>query len=241
MASTSLPFVNDVPFKCFSGSAIKLVALSAMVLDHIAFAFIPDSKLSYHVSRSIGRIAYPVFALLLAEGFAHTRNRLRYFLSVLICAVLSEIPWSMVFPAGHNVFFTLAASIAAMTAFDRLQECKPLAFISVCAFALLAEASGCDYGYGGVFIAVIFYILRFRTIYPWATTVHYRSHYPEQGLLQMMFVFPLLLEYGLPGALYASGIVLLYDGRRGFIKSNMTKYAVYLFYPMHLTLIALWL
>ena len=64
-----------------SGSALKVIAVLSMVVDHSAYYLLEDGTLLYETMRCIGRIAFPVFAFLIAEGFRHTRNRRRYFCS----------------------------------------------------------------------------------------------------------------------------------------------------------------
>lgn len=62
-----------------SGSALKVIAIISMVIDHCAYYLMEHDTLLYEVMRCFGRIAFPVFAFLVAEGFRHTRNRMRYF------------------------------------------------------------------------------------------------------------------------------------------------------------------
>ena len=76
-----------------SGSALKVIAMISMVIDHVALYLMEQGTLLYETMRCIGRIAFPVFAFLIAEGFIHTRNRYRYFFTLLGFAVISEIPW----------------------------------------------------------------------------------------------------------------------------------------------------
>ena len=75
-----------------SGSALKVIALVSMVTDHDAYYLMEHGTLLYEVMRCFGRIAFPVFAFLIAEGFRHTRNRMKYFLQLLGFAVVSEVP-----------------------------------------------------------------------------------------------------------------------------------------------------
>lgn len=71
---------------------MKVIAMVSMVTDHIALYFLKDDTFLYGVMRCVGRIAFPVFAFLIAEGFTHTRNRMRYFLTLLGFAAVSELP-----------------------------------------------------------------------------------------------------------------------------------------------------
>ena len=116
-----------------SGSALKIIAVLSMVIDHCAYFFIEHGTPLYGVMRCFGRIAFPVFAFLIAEGFAHTRNRTRYFLTLLGFAFISEIPWFLLNGADgtHNVMFTLALGVVALAVFDRLCEHGPLCFLSI--------------------------------------------------------------------------------------------------------------
>lgn len=77
VSSTSYPLKM---FPLLSGSALKIIAVLSMVADHCAYYLLDGNTWAYEVMRCFGRIAFPVFAFLVAEGFAHTRNRMRLFL-----------------------------------------------------------------------------------------------------------------------------------------------------------------
>lgn len=217
-----------------SGSALKIIAVLSMVADHCAYFLMERGSPLYDLMRSFGRIAFPVFALLIAEGFANTGNRMRYFLTILGFAVVSEIPWYMLngVDGTHNVMFTLALGIVALTVFDRLCEHGPLCCISIVLVAVLAWWAGVDYDWRGVLMIVLFYILRRRTIEPWIS--RNSVCYTKQAIMQIIFTFPLMMHYGLVGAVLASAVILLYDGTRGNIKGAVAKYSFYAFYPLHL-------
>lgn len=231
--SFSVPF----PFR-LSGSALKVIAVLSMVIDHCAYFLLPEgSPILYEVCRCLGRVAFPLFAYLIAEGFANTRNRMRYFLTLLAFGFVSEIPWFLLngYDGSHNVMFTLAVGVVALSAFDRLCEHGPLCFASVSLFGLLTLATGTDYDWRGILMIVIFYMLRFQTIQPWITRHSFPM--PNQTVLQVLFTFPLMLHYGLAGALLASMVIFLYDGTRGAIKGDVAKYSFYAVYPLHLMMI----
>ena len=76
-----------------SGSWLKMIAMLSMTIDHMAYYYGIENPYLYELMRTIGRIAFPTFAFLLAEGFVHTKNRQKYMLSLFIFALLSEIPW----------------------------------------------------------------------------------------------------------------------------------------------------
>lgn len=89
-----------------TGSHLKLLAILFMTIDHVS-AFLlgggawihntlftlADHKIStYFLLRCIGRLAFPIFAFLIVEGFKHTRNRFKYGRNLFLFACLSEIP-----------------------------------------------------------------------------------------------------------------------------------------------------
>ena len=226
--STSYPLK---PLSFLSGSALKIIAVLSMVTDHCAYYLLDESSVAYEVMRCFGRIAFPVFAFLVAEGFAHTRNRMRYFLSLLLFAVIIEVPWYLLNGADgtHNVMFTLVLGVLALAAFERLREHRILCCCSILLTAWLAAWLGTDYEWRGVLMIVVFYLLGMVKNMP--VTL--------RRMLQLLFAFPLMMHYGITGALFACVVIFLYDGTRGFIHGNVAKYGFYAFYPAHLFL--LWL
>ena len=92
-----------------SGSWLKVLAMVTMLLDHVAgFLLFRNPELQtllftlrgHHVTvlvllRMIGRLAFPLFAFLLVEGFQHTRNRKQYGLNLFLFALLSEISFNL--------------------------------------------------------------------------------------------------------------------------------------------------
>lgn len=221
-----------------SGSALKVLAVLSMVVDHCAYFLGNHDTVVYEVMRSFGRIAFPVFAFLIAEGFSHTHNRMRYFLTLLGFAIVSEVPWYLLNgnDGTHNVMFTLAIGVVAISAFDRLREHPILSIGSVVLFSFLAWQLGSDYDWRGILMIVIFYMLQRRTIEPWIERNQIK--FPGQAILQIAFTLPLMIHYGIVGAIMASCAIFLYDGTRGFISGKVAKYTFYAIYPAHLSLIA---
>ena len=85
-----------------SVSALKWIALICMLLDHIAYIFNFTGHIPVWFSM-FGRLSAPLFLFCLSEGFAHTRNRRRYFLRIyLVSIIMSAILFVMRF-AGLGV------------------------------------------------------------------------------------------------------------------------------------------
>lgn len=234
----NLPSISiPLPMR-LSGSALKIIAVISMLADHCAYFMLSPEHPLYGPMRCFGRIAFPVFAFLMAEGFAYSHNRMRYFLMLLLAGGVSELPWLMLNGADgtHNVMFTLSLGVVALALFDRLCEHMWLSVIATVLVALTAWWLGTDYDWRGVLMIVSFYILRHGTITPWLERAS--VHFPSQAILQILFTFPLMVHYGVTGAMLASTVIFLYDGTRGCIRGTAAKYAFYAVYPAHLMLIA---
>ena len=82
-----------------SGEQLKMIALLFMLLDHVGYRMtldnlVDNTKLWISIGetfRVFGRIAFPIFAFMVAEGFRHTSDRKRYAIRMLVFAVISEI------------------------------------------------------------------------------------------------------------------------------------------------------
>ena len=240
MENTFLPTNFSVPLSLrLSGSALKIIAVVSMVIDHCAYFLMEHGTPIYEVMRCFGRIAFPVFAFLIAEGFANTRSRTRYLMTLLAFAIISELPWYLLNGADgtHNVMFILFLGVAALAVFDRLCENGPLCFLSILGLCFLAWWTGIDYDWRGILMIVIFFMLRHQTIAPWIS--RNSISFPSQSIIQIIFTFPLMMHYGIAGAILASIVIFLYDGTRGHIKGAVAKYSFYAFYPLHLLLLYL--
>ena len=205
--------------KYISGSWLKAIAMLSMLIDHIAYYYGCDNPYLYELMRTVGRIAFPTFAFLLAEGFVHTRNRQKYLISLFAFALLSEIPWMLLNHDGsHNIIFTLLAGILGLHVIENSKS-HWITAICVTLIGLATIFSDTDYSWRGFGLVLIFYMFRGR---------------PE---LQTLFGIPLMYEYGIMGVLVAFSVIWLYNGERGFIQGKAWKYAFYAFYPVHLMMI----
>jgi hypothetical protein len=205
--------------QCLSGSSLKVIAMVTMVIDHTACYFISDGW-EYECMRGIGRIAFPIFAFLIAEGYRHTRRKWNYGRHLLIFAFISEIPWMLLHTDGsHNVLFTLLAGLCCIAILDKLENHKILPFLVVLVIALATSVLNTDYGIQGVALVLIFYLFK------------------DKLLLQLLFALPLFYDFHPLGILASFGLISLYNGERGFIKGSYSKFLFYAFYPCHLIVI----
>ena len=231
MASLQSASEHSILLPSLSGSALKVIALVSMVADHCAYYLMEHGTHLYEIMRCFGRIAFPVFAFLIAEGFRHTRNRMKYFLQLLGFAVISELLWYLLNGADgtHNVLFTLALGVLALAAMEALKKDGILCGAVILSIAGFASWSGVDYEWRGILMMMVFYL--FGNVS--------NPSFPSGRKAHLFCAFLLMMYYGIVGALLACLTIACYDGTRGFIHGKMTKYGFYAFYPVHLLLIQL--
>ena len=103
---------------------LKIIAIVSMLVDHIGLVFFPEVMMF----RIIGRISFPIFAYVLAEGIYYTKDITKYMLRLGIFALLSEIPYDLavmgsVLEFSHqNVFFTLFFAVLMFWAYKKIEH-----------------------------------------------------------------------------------------------------------------------
>lgn len=228
-------------FQICSGSCLKVIAILSMLVDHsagqllrdCAWAFEPWLEVGriniclYFVLRNvIGRIGFPLFAFLVAEGYAHTSDVKRYALRLLFFAILTEPIWDLVHTGcaftlrGQNVLFTLCLGVVGMWLIDHLDKRWPLRLLAFVGVTLSAFLLRCDYGMVGVVLIMLFHLFRSK---------------PE---LQYLAIAGVLGRTPYSAASILSIIpIALYNGKRGFIRGAWGKYIFYAIYPLHLLIL----
>ena len=96
--------------------AIKLLALVTMVIDHSAYYLYASSLIEhglYFAMRTVGRIAFPLYAFLLVNGFEKTSDRGRYLSRLVLFAAVSQLPYTVVF-SYENYSHSAASGFALL-------------------------------------------------------------------------------------------------------------------------------
>lgn len=219
-----------------SQETLKLIACVTMLIDHIGAIFVPGYAL-----RAIGRVSFPIYCFLLAEGAYYTRNPKKYTLRLAIGMLLSELPFDLAFYGGwtwnhQSVMVTLLLGVCALWVL-RWQGNALLKLAGIAALMMTAKLLHTDYGMNGVLLIVLFGIAR---------------DLPEKWLLQllgMLLVFDrmshieLFSVMGLGITLQMLGVlaiipISLYSGRKA-TTSKAAQWGFYLFYPVHLSVLYL--
>lgn len=208
---------------------LKICALLTMFIDHIGAVLIENTyvyqDVRFHMLgvclRLIGRIAFPIFAFLLTEGFLHTSNRRKYIGRMLFFAVISEIPFDLaVFGKAsfshQNVYFTLAIGLLVMSGMEKWERCRAGYLCVIAAGCATATILRTDYSYMGILLIAVFYALR----------ENHRKRCTVGGILfsyEVTSIFAFLMIYR-------------YSGEKG--ETKLPRLFFYGFYPAHL--LALW-
>jgi len=156
---------------------MKLAACLTMLIDHIGFQYGHLGGI-FSVFRLIGRISFPLFAFMIADGAFRTKNKAGYLIRLLVFGVITEPVYDLCFygklyAGGHlNVMFTLALGLAAIYVYYAIAETadrfKPwlrifiriIAFLPPVLIALLSNLAGTDYGMYGVALIFAFGLIR---------------------------------------------------------------------------------
>jgi hypothetical protein len=107
---------------------LKLLAMAAMVFDHVAFLILRNGGLGQGglmdlVWRMPGRISIPVFAFLVAWGYEwYTKDRVRYALRLWVFALLSEPVYFAFFGHFGNAILPLALGATVLLSVDSVQS-----------------------------------------------------------------------------------------------------------------------
>ncbi len=229
-----------------SSNALKIIAAISMTVDHVGLLFFPQ----YEIFRIIGRIALPIFSFMIAEGCRHTRNKLRYFLTIFVIGLICQIAYGLYSDDLYmNILITFSFSILLIyslqhfkTALFDVNATPTLKMLSAVVFVFSVAAVYCfnllvavDYGFFGCMLPVF------------ASAFHLPKNCDREELVKIDTnkVSVLLLSLGMLFLTLDSGIgqawcllslpfLFLYSGHRG--KYRM-KYFFYVYYPVHLLLL----
>ena len=86
-------------FQILDGTMLKVLAMISMVFDHVGDMFFPGVAWL----RMVGRLAMPIFAFFIAEGYSHTHDKKKYLKRMGIFALISEIPFDLAFHGGIDL------------------------------------------------------------------------------------------------------------------------------------------
>ena len=207
---------------------LRVLACVTMLIDHYGLLYQP-MDINY---RLVGRLSFPLFAFLIANGFHHTRSKSRYLLRLTAFALISEIPFDLTFNFSileftrQNIFFTLALGLAGLMCKERLSETwgyYPASALALMLSGSIAEAAGASYGFIGVLTIFLFHMWQEKKL-PLTLTLG------VMGAAFLLMTWPSWVQFW---GVLAIIPVALYNGEPGF-RHPALQYFFYLFYPAHL-------
>lgn len=232
-----------------SSAALHILAMVLMLCDHLWATIIPGNDWL----TCIGRLAYPIFAFMLVEGYFHTHNLKRYALRLLFFAVISEIPFnlmyssSVIYPFHQNVIWTLLIGLGMIHLNERAKNAAPARRLLRAASTLILGAflgllSFADYNAAGVLTILIFYFFRGKNwwcLLGQLAGLYYINFEMLKGLVFPIDLLGFHMEISQQGlAILALVPIWLYHGRKGY-SAKWFQQLCYWFYPAHMILLFL--
>lgn len=214
-----------------SNFVLKIIAIVSMFLDHLGYALYSKfSNFNYW-----GRLAFPIFAFGISEGFKHTKSKKNYLTRLALFGIISQAPFmffSSMFTDSFslNVFFTLFIGLIAIIGYENCKN-KIIGLLLVICLGITADTIHTDYGYFGVFMIFLFHVFKEKKLFMNLSII----------ALCLIKYIPLFVKYNF----YIPYLILclctlislifinLYNGKKG----PNSKYLLYCFYPIHLILL----
>lgn len=251
---------NILVQKRLNASHIKWIAIITMLIDHIGATIVQKIYFSnvtifwenlYSAMRAIGRIAFPLFAFFIVEGFMHVKEdkkRLtKYIARLFLFIFISEAPFDMAFNksliefGSQSVYITLFIGLLAISTMDFIKNAISNLFDK--------EVKKSNKTVIQALLLMIPYVASIYVFFNLAERLH--TDYGGIGVLTIIVIY-LLYKYKELGLLLAIMFLSMknileifsivdilfiwqYNGERG----RQNKYFFYWFYPIHLTILAL--
>ncbi len=222
---------------------LKYIAVIAMTIDHVAFMFVPPESLLYFIMRLTGRLTAPIMSFFIVEGFTHTRNYKKYFLRMIVFAVISQpFYFLMIFQRTPqntaeflmhlNVMFNFCISLIMLKIVSGKLGTEKKIFLSGICFML---ADLCDWSFIIPTWVLIFFFFRNRN------KIKIMLFISVSVVLMMLKYLPTYnsfaefsYQYGL---LLAVVPIALYNEKRSEKHKKINRWFFYIYYPLHIAVI----
>ncbi len=242
--------VKSSTSRCFdiSTAALHIIAMLFMLMDHLWATLLPAREWL----TCAGRVAFPIFAFMAVEGYFHTRSFKKYILRMLLFAVLSEIPFDLMYggtwfyPVHQNVLWTFLLGLLGVWLMEQVRKKgKTWMYLLVCVLVVpaglvLGTLCMVDYYGVGVLTVFVFYFLHGRKWWCFLgqlAALYWLNVELLGGLMYPVQLFGMEFELCQQGlALLALIPIWLYRGRQGY-HSRPFQYLCYAFYPVHMLLL----
>ena len=231
-----------------TAAVLHIIAMTLMLMDHLWATLLPAKEWL----TCAGRVAFPIFAFMAVEGYFHTRSFKKYILRMLLFAVLSEIPFDLMYggtwfyPVHQNVLWTFLLGLLGVWLMEQVRKKgKIWMYLLVCVLVVpaglvLGTLCMVDYYGAGVLTVFVFYFLHGRKWWCFLgqlAALYWLNVELLGGLMYPVQLFGMEFELCQQGlALLALIPIWLYRGRQGY-HSKPFQYLCYAFYPVHMLLL----
>lgn len=231
-----------------TAAVLHIIAMTLMLMDHLWATLLPAREWL----TCAGRVAFPIFAFMAVEGYFHTRSFKNYILRMLLFAVLSEIPFDLMYggtwfyPVHQNVLWTFLLGLLGVWLMEQVRKKgKIWMYLLVCVLVVpaglvLGTLCMVDYYGVGVLTVFVFYFLHGRKWWCFLgqlAALYWLNVELLGGLMYPVQLFGMEFELCQQGlALLALIPIWLYRGRQGY-HSKPFQYLCYVFYPVHMLLL----
>lgn len=210
-----------------------------MICDHIAVVLYNENTIEYNILKNcIGRISFPIFCVLITEGFLYSKHHIKKIILLLVCGIISEIPFDLA-TEGHinithqNVMLSWALCYICLYFIDKIIKSNNNKLDKSCfcigitlIFTVIAYYTNVDYLYCVILVPVITYFLFYIKVL---------SHKMILILSAMLASAVIIFTYDTLAALLCIPFFILYNYEK---KSDKTfKYLFYIIYPLHLVIL----
>lgn len=232
-----------------TATTLRYLALFFMLLDHIWYTLLQPEVFWL---TCIGRLALPIFAFQIAEGFFHTSNFNRYALRLFVFGLIAEIPFDLmvsgrlVHSSACNVMFTLLLGLLILKVADwasgKNMGYRVVGILAALCLYLLGDRLGTDYGSKGVLMVLLFGLAgKLSRSCEAVRKYHLDKALQLLGLAVINYLIGGRVWHGIPiqnFATLALVFIWLYHGQKGR-GGKIIQYCAYGFYPVHMLLLAL--
>jgi hypothetical protein len=230
--------------KGLTSNAIKVIAIIAMTIDHIAVILFPrySTDLPVLCMHIIGRLTAPIMMFFIAEGYFYTKNIKKYLFRLFVFAIISHFAYAIAFDKDFipfreaffdqtSIIWTLGIGLLALTIYktENIKNWQKMILIFIvvwaafpadwstpAALAILCMGTNRD-SFKKQMLCLVVCIAIYSTIY-------FIFHNKIYGLLQMFIILAIPILYQ-------------YNGQRGTWKGM--KWFFYVYYPAHLIILGI--
>lgn len=229
---------------------LHILAMGFMLCDHLWGTIVPGNDWL----TCIGRVAFPIYAFLLVEGYFHTKNLKKYVSRLLIFAILSEIPFNLAmgsrvfYPIHQNVLWSFLIALWLIHLNEKARKSGKLwkriltGGLTVALGYILGLVTMVDFYHAGILMVLVFYFFRGRKwwnllgqiVFLWYINTELLGGYGYQFQLWGQTHFFQRQGFAMLGLIP----IWLYRGKQGY-HNKFIQYGCYAFYPLHLLILGL--